>query len=642
MRKNIQNTLLVSAVLLGLAPMTHAQRIVASDSIPLFYSTADEMGSSSAAPILKTKGRITQLALMPEGTISISAFRQHIGHFDASPTKGVPVGVNALPGLMQYRYDPATGLQPISTGIFNLNGGIRQPIPYKFFDLVSNRGTINKDQPLATSELGLDYLTTLSSQPKALIYKGDRKTERQIYLSGGILRCQTTHYYYAPYAAMYLVEGTNERELMTIRPKTAYAVDDERVQVLVRDGNTVRMIDSTGKSRTIELPVDKDMSIRAENSYFSSSGTGFYDVNKINSELGIDLVYGPALMGKNQDSSFVFVRLDKQGSVVCHYRFKIPVEAGYTGAPLNGYWMVGNEKESLMHIEFSKGLFKTVAFNVKINAATGVVYVKEESKDDQRKVKMPATGVARQFYHLVSLPNGDNLAVSVNSTTTAGADHYSTIHLSADGVLKNYYVHNRLAFRSQLLVNRVPLCIALKDGRILLLNDEPWGSSAPYQPYGNIDLELASGFAAQIQSLGETDKPNLFFNAATLQKRWSQSNNSTGRRVLGTLGRLSGGDLRAIGDIGKEDTDKQRLQIETQEYITYPIMYLIDPEKETAETVKGPNGFVIPQQPYAFYDHTKNELHFLLRSFPANKLRPYKGTPMLGVFLKSFKLDLTK
>ncbi|MFN8343964.1 MAG: hypothetical protein U0X91_03115 [Spirosomataceae bacterium] len=641
MRTFLQNTLFVSAVITGLVPITHAQRIVASDSIPLFYSTADEMGSSSAAPLLKTKGRITQLALTPEGTITISAFRQHLGHLDASPTKGVPVGANALPGLMQYRYDPATGLQPISTDIFNLNGGLRQPIPYKFFDLVSNRGTINKDKPLATSESGLDYPATLSSQPKALSYEGERKTVRQIYLSGGVLRCQTVHYYYAPYAALYLVEGTNERELLPIRPKTAYTVDYERVQVLVRDGNAVRLIDSTGKSRTIDLPIDKDMSIRAENSGVASSGTGFLDITKINTELGLDLVFGPALMAKNQDSSFVFVRLDKQGNVLCHYRFKIPVEAGYTGAPLNGSWIAGNEKESLLHIEFSKGLFKSVAFNIKINAATGVVYVKEESKDDQRKAKMPAAGIARQFYHLVSLPNGDNLAVSVNSTSTAGDDHYSTVHLSADGVLKNYYVHSRLAFRSQLLVNRVPLCIALKDGRILLLTDEPWGSSAPYQPYGNMDLELASGFASQIQSLGEADKPNLFFNAATLQKRWSQSNNSTGRRVLGTLGRLSGGDLRAIGDIGKEDADKQRLQFETQEYITYPIMYLIDPEKGTAETVKGPYGFVIPRQTYAFYDYPKNELHFLLRSSPGNKLQPYKATPMSGVFLKSYKLDMT-
>jgi hypothetical protein len=333
------------------------------------------------------------------------------------------------------------------------------------------------------------------------------------------------------------------------------------------------------------------------------------------------------------------VRLDNQGKVLCHYRFKIPVEAGYTGAPMGGAWIAGNEKESLLRIEFTKGLFKSVTFNVKINAATGVVYVKEESKDDQRKAKMPATGIARQFYHLVSLPNGDNLAVSVNSTTTAGDDHYSTVHLSADGVLKNYYVHNRLAFRSQLLVSRVPQCVTLKDGRILLLADEPWGSSVPYQPYGNMDLELASGFAAQIQSLGEADKPNLLFNATTLQQRWSQSNNSTGNRLLGALDRLSGGDPRATG---KEYTDKRQLQAETQEYITYPVMYLIDPEKGTSETVKGPNGFVIPQQSYAFYDHTKNELHFLLRSHPANKLRPYQGTPMLGVFLKSFKLDLTK
>ncbi|HAK75540.1 MAG TPA: hypothetical protein DCM71_01185 [Runella sp.] len=639
MRKNLQNTLFVGAILLGIAPMTHAQRIVASDSIPLFYSTTDETGSSSAAPVLKTKGRITQLALTPEGTVTISAFRQHVGYLDASPTKGIPMAANALPGLVQYRYDPATGLQPISTGIFNLNGGLRQPIPYKFFDLVSNRGTINKDKPLATSESGLDYLATLSSQPKALAYEGERKTLRRIYLSGGKLRYQATHYYYAPYAAMYLVAGTNERELLAIRPKNAYVVDQERGQVLVRDGQLVRMIDSTAQSRTIDLPIDKDMSIRAENSYFASSGTGFLDIAKINTELGIDLVYGPALMGKNQDSSYVFVRLDKQGSVVCHYRFKIPVEAGYTGAPLNGGWIVGNEKESLLHLEFSKGLFKTAAFNVKINAATGVVYVKEESKDDQRKAKIPAAGIARQFYHLVSLPNGDNLAVSVNSTSTAGDDHYSTFHLSADGVLKNYYVHNRLAFRSQLFVNRVPLCIALKDGRILLLTDEPWGSSVSYQPYGNIDLELASGFAAQIQSLAEADKPNLLFNATTLQQRWSQASNSTGNRLLGTLDRLSGGDPRATG---KEYTDKRQLQTEFQEYITYPVMYLVDPQKGTSETVKGPYGFVIPQQTYAFYDYPKNELHFLLRSAPGNRLQPYKGTPMLGVFLKSFKLDLTK
>ena len=139
--------------------------------------------------------------------------------------------------------------------------------------------------------------------------------------------------------------GTSERELMAIRPKNAYVVDYDRVQVLVRDRQLVRMIDSTAQSRPIDLPIDKDMSIRAENSYFASSGTGFYDVNKINSELGIDLVYGPALMGKNQDSSFVFVRLDKQGSVVCHYRFKIPVEAGYTGAPMGGAWIAGNEAD---------------------------------------------------------------------------------------------------------------------------------------------------------------------------------------------------------------------------------------------------------------------------------------------------------
>ncbi|WP_028524432.1 hypothetical protein [Runella limosa] len=639
MRTFLQTVLVISAILLGIASITHAQRVVASDSIPLFYSTADEMGNSSVAPVLKTKGRVTQLALTPEGTITISAFRQHVGFFDASPTKGLPVGANSLPGLVQYRYDPATGLQPISTGIFNLNGGLRQPIPYKFFDLISNRGTINKDKPLATSESGLDYLATLSSQPKALAYEGERKTVRRIFLNGGALRYQTIRYYYAPYAAMYLVAGTNERELAAIRPKNAYVVDNDRVQVLVRDGNGVRMIDSTGKSQAIDLPIDKDMSIRAENSYFASSGSGFFDIAKTNTELGLDLVFGPALMAKNQDSSFVFVRLDKQGKVVCHYRFKIPIEAGYTGAPLNGSWMAGNEKESLLHIEFSKGLFKTMAFNVKINTATGVVYVKEESKDDQRKVKMPAAGIAKQFYHLVSLPNGDNLAVSVNSTSTAGDDHYSTVHLSADGVLKNYYAHNRLAFRSQLFVNRVPVCIALKDGRILLLTDEPWGSSVPYQPYGNIDLELASGFAAQIQSLAEVDKPNLLFNATTLQQRWSQANNSTGNRLLGALDRLSGSDPRATG---KEYTEKRQLQMESQEYITYPVMYLIDPQKGTSETVKGPYGFVIPQQTYAFYDYPKNELHFLLRSTPGNRLQPYKGTPMTGVFLKLFKLDLTK
>ncbi len=240
---------------------------------------------------------------------------------------------------------------------------------------------------------------------------------------------------------------------------------------------------------------------------------------------------------------------------------------------------------------------------------------------------------------MVSLPNEDNLAVSVNSTSNTGDDHYSTVHLSADGVLKNYYVHNRLAFRSQLFVARVPQCATLKDGRILLITDEPWGSSMPYQPYGNLDLELAAGFSTQIQSMGEPDKPNLHFNAFTLQRSQSQTNNSTASRLLNTLDRLSGPDPRMTG---KEYTDKRQIQTESQEYITYPVMYLIDPLKGSTETVKGPYGFVIPYQPYAFYDHNKSELHFLLTSNPAGALRTYKGTYMQGVFLKSFKFDLNK
>ncbi|WP_428662000.1 hypothetical protein [Runella sp.] len=630
-------SLLPGIVAVVVTQISHAQRVVASDSLPLFYSTADETGGAGVPSILKTKGRVTHLALTPEGTITVSAFRQTIGYLDATPTKGVPLAPNALPGMVQYRYEPATGLQQISEGIFNINGGLRQPISYKLFDIISNRGTINNKTPLATSESGLDYLNTLATQPRTLLYEGERKIIRRIFVREGVLRYQTQTQYYTPYSAAYLVSATNERELAPLRTKTAYIIDQTHLQVLLRDGNQVRLLDTTGKGLTVPLPIDKDMFMRAENTYLESSGNGFNNVGNFNAELGIDLVFGPAFISKTQDSSFVFVRVDKQGTVVCKYRFKIPVEAGFTGAV--GTWIIGNEKESILHIEFGKGLFKTVAFNVKINVEKGVVYVKEESKEDQRKARIAAASISKQFYHLVSLSNGDNLAVSVNSTSTTGDDHYGTVHLSADGILKNYYVHNRLAFRSQLFVARVPQCITLKDGRILLITDEPWGSSVPYQPYGNLDLELAADFTAQVQSLGEPDKPNLHFNASTLQRSQNKINNSKAVRLFNTLDRLSGPDPRLTG---KEYTDKRQIQTESQEYITSPVMYLIDPLKGSAETVKVTYGSVIPYQPYAFYDHNKGELHFLLRSHPAGALRTYKGTLMQGVFLKSFKVDLNK
>ncbi len=181
-----------------------------------------------------------------------------------------------------------------------------------------------------------------------------------------------------------------ERDLAPLRTKTAYIIDQKRLQLLLRDGNQVRLIDTTGKGSTVPLPIDKDMIMRAENHYLESSGSGFNNVSNLNGELGIDLVFGPPFLSKTQDSSFVFVRVDKQGTIVCKYPFRIPVEASYTGA--GGTWIIGNEKESILHIEFGKGLFKSVAFNVKINVETGVIYVKEEDKEGQRKARIPAPG----------------------------------------------------------------------------------------------------------------------------------------------------------------------------------------------------------------------------------------------------------
>lgn len=618
---------------------SYAQRVIMSDSLPMFYSTADEMGNLNAPPLLKTKGRITQLFLTPEGTITISAFRQTIGYLDTNPNKSIPNAPNALPGVVQYQYDPSTGLRQIKAEIFNLNGGLSQPFSYKLFDIISNRGTINKDKPLTTSDSGLDYPNTVLTEPQTLLYEGEQKVVRKISAREGFLRYQNQIYYYNPYSATYLLSTTSEKELTPIRSKSAYVIDHTRLQALIRDGNQVRVIDTTGHGKAIPLPVDKDMVLRAENPYIESSGNGFYNINKLNTELGIDFVFGPPILSKAQDSSFVFVRVDKQGNIIGKYRFKIPVEPNYTGAW--GTWIVGNEKESLLHIEFAKGLFKGMSFNVKINIETGVVYIKEEAKEDQRRTRIPPAGtdISKHFFHLVSLSNGDNLAVSVNSTSNTGNDHYGTVHISPDGALKNYYVHDRLAFRSQLFVGRVPLCITLKDGRVLLITDEPKGLSTAYPLYGKLDLELAAGFSNQIQSQGESNKPNLHFNASTLQRTKNQNNNSAAIRLFNTLDRFAGPDPRLTG---REYTDKQQIQTESQEYITSPVMYLIDPQKGIAETVRGPYGFVIPYQPYAFYDHSKSELHFILRSLPSTKLRNYKGTLMQGVFLKTFKVDLNK
>jgi hypothetical protein len=220
-------TLLMAVITLLLSTTTKAQRIVASDSIPLFYGIADEQGGQSSPPVLKTKGYVSVLQAQKDGSVRIGAFRQSIGYLDA---KGLPAAPNALPGIVQYRYEPTTGLQQVSAGIFNLNGGLSQPIPYQFFDIISNRGTINNKQPIATSEAGLDYPNTLATMPELLNYTGDSPISRQLFWDKDMLKYRVRQTYYVPYSASYLISSNKERDLVPLNIFAPYILDQTKLR----------------------------------------------------------------------------------------------------------------------------------------------------------------------------------------------------------------------------------------------------------------------------------------------------------------------------------------------------------------------------------------------------------------------------
>jgi len=170
----------------------------------------------------------------------------------------------------------------------------------------------------------------------------------------------------------------------------------------------------------------------------------------------------------------------------------------------------------------------------------------------------------------------------------------------------------------------------------MLIASEPWANNyGSYQPYGFLDFELGTGIAPQLQTLGVEGKPNLHFNKALVERQKTQ----TGARIASALDRFSGADPRSSN---RQYTDKKQMQVEQTQYRSSPVMYLIDPQAEDVETIRGPNGFSIPSQPYAFYDHAKGHLTLILRSLPANQLRLVKGQYMNGVFLKSYQIDMNK
>jgi len=67
MKFTIYKTFFLCLAGLSLCGAVQAQRIVASDSIALFYGIADEQGGQSSPPVLKTKGYISVLQAQKDG-----------------------------------------------------------------------------------------------------------------------------------------------------------------------------------------------------------------------------------------------------------------------------------------------------------------------------------------------------------------------------------------------------------------------------------------------------------------------------------------------------------------------------------------------------------------------------------------------
>ncbi len=642
MRLSIYTFIFSTISLASLAQREAAQyspRVTGRDSILLFHAETD---ANAKTEILKTKGHVPYLATDAQGGLRIGVFKQYVGYFEPGvETKGLPKGLNALPGHDEITYHPTTGFKTTSSVMFNLNSGLNLSLPYRLLDVTSLTGGVSTagNRILSDASTAVDYNAYLRPHATTLGFRGHRFQQSDLSLDN---RRQwaflnLTDGYYAPYAGEQVYAQPRSKELIKLADSglPLNRIGDPIINAAAGTYTVLRWsgtpafvtVDATGKViRTVELPEIANKFILATTSALSYA-KGWTSSDSAGVAIANDYVFGLPVGEKGyKDANFLLVRIANDGQLIFKHAFHLEHEY----APAGRLTISSNEQESIVRIMLGKGLFKYTIANVKINA-TGIVYTRYWTRDEDTKkpVVFGFSGMlgnddCEQDWYLFSLPNQENIIVG--ETTLSGEwKSYTAMHLLADGSVKKVYRTRH--FAGAAVTKHLPKCVPLPNGRVAIVINEPTPTpTAGLRPFQVIDYELAGEFPSTTKGLWKAGESNVLFNTVTDGERQE-------KKLVKIANALVAGE-----------TPKDRRTPEGNLPNLAPAVYVIDVQKEQLQpyNLMYLGAYSIPQRPSLFVNVASGEFLYVGRTLPEGRpqsltVAPGQTRTGRGIYLKAVR-----